>query len=238
MYNQNYPKFEFIKPFAWNGDRTIPTNERQVNGRANMEEGFPPENGLPVETGGVPPHRTDLNGILYQLSTYAYYQQLGGLFEYNETKDYYPPAVIAHENNYYYCIQENGPIHGVHIPGDIANDKENYWVQIASIEEVNKVLDKFKDALKEEVELYIDNILKVELNQIKTSITNLDNQITNLDTQMSNMNNIISTMNNQIQNINNQLQTTNTQINNINNQIANIPHATHDTYGTVKIVTG
>ena len=68
-------------PIALTGDKAvIPLNNGGVSDNtASLNLGFPPITSLPLGTGGLPPIREDLNGMLYLLSSQTYYQQVGGL---------------------------------------------------------------------------------------------------------------------------------------------------------------
>lgn len=52
-------------------------------GRADFNLGFPPSTMTPKIAGGKPPFGQDMNGILYMLSTWAFYQQAGQLPNYS-----------------------------------------------------------------------------------------------------------------------------------------------------------
>ncbi len=68
-------------PIALTGDKAvIPLNNGGVSDNtASLNLGFPPITSLPLGSGGLPPIREDLNGMLYLLSSQTYYQQVGGL---------------------------------------------------------------------------------------------------------------------------------------------------------------
>src|SRR6267154_490400 len=60
-------------------------NTTVVDGRASFSLGFPPTTMTPIIAGGVPPFGQDVNGILYMLSTWAYYQQAGEVPHFSST---------------------------------------------------------------------------------------------------------------------------------------------------------
>lgn len=67
-------------PFAASGSKnTIPTTSQigVVDGAASYPDGFPPLCGTPLESGGKPPSRADMNGILYGITENLRYL-LGG----------------------------------------------------------------------------------------------------------------------------------------------------------------
>lgn len=49
-----------------------------TDGAASLPDGFPPLTGTPIASGGVPPFRADMNGILYMLSSWIRWQSAGG----------------------------------------------------------------------------------------------------------------------------------------------------------------
>ena len=63
---------------------TIP-NTTVTDGRASFSLGFPPLTMTPIIAGGKPPFGQDVNGILYMLSTWAYYQQAGEIPRFSST---------------------------------------------------------------------------------------------------------------------------------------------------------
>ena len=67
-------------PFAASGSKnTIPTTSQigVVDGAASYPDGFPPLCGTPLESGGKPPSRSDMNGILHGITENLRYL-LGG----------------------------------------------------------------------------------------------------------------------------------------------------------------
>lgn len=96
--------------FAAEGDKnTIPANNDGLSGLASIAKGFPPITQQPLAQGGLPPQRQDFNGIFNLFSQFLLFAQNGGVYAYNNTLDYQPPAIIYHEGEFYSCVAENGP---------------------------------------------------------------------------------------------------------------------------------
>lgn len=96
--------------FAAEGDKNIiPANNDGLSGLASIAKGFPPITQQPLAQGGLPPQRQDFNGIFNLFSQFLLYAQNGGVYAYNNTLDYQPPAIIASDNVFYQCVAENGP---------------------------------------------------------------------------------------------------------------------------------
>lgn len=70
--------------FCNSGDKTetIPTTDLGTNA-ASLAKGFPVITSTATSQGGIPPKRTDFNGILNLLSQYCFFMQNGGSFEYD-----------------------------------------------------------------------------------------------------------------------------------------------------------
>lgn len=118
----------FAVPFANSGDRTIipSASTTASEGAATLPTGFPLLTSTPPSKGGLPPNREDFNGILYMLSAFACFAQGGGVFSYQSTIDYDPPAIIwdSATSHWYYCVSANGPTAGVHAP---STSDSTYW---------------------------------------------------------------------------------------------------------------
>ncbi len=90
MLKTNIPT-KIPQPFAYNAGasykNTIPTASQIsiANGRASLNDGFPPNTFLPLTTGGVPPFGADVNGILNEITSITQWQQAGGFFVYDST---------------------------------------------------------------------------------------------------------------------------------------------------------
>ena len=102
-----YPINFFSQPFAASGDKNIIGETSVTQGRANLPEGFPPITATPIAKGGIAPNRLDFNGILYMLSAMAFWQQSGGMWQYNSDLDYTPPAIVFYAGKYWQCVQAN-----------------------------------------------------------------------------------------------------------------------------------
>lgn len=112
-------------PFASGGAKnTIPQNTTTL-GKASLVNGFPTETSMPIDDGGIPPQRADFNGMLYWLSTFAMYQQSGGVFTYDSTVDYKQPSIIFYNGDLWWCKQDNGPSSVVKIPNA---SNSAYWI--------------------------------------------------------------------------------------------------------------
>jgi hypothetical protein len=75
---------------AWaTGDATkthpipVPSQEGITPGAASYTDGFPPLCATPVASGGIPPSKADMNGILYGMSAVDVWMCAGGGFPYN-----------------------------------------------------------------------------------------------------------------------------------------------------------
>lgn len=110
--------------FASSGQKTYPIPSGASFGNASLTAGFPPETSNPLLDGGVPPKRTDFNGILYWLSAFAMFQQSGGKFTFSTEINYDVPSIIYYNGDLWWCLRSNGPTNGgIVTPGTNAN----YW---------------------------------------------------------------------------------------------------------------
>lgn len=108
MQSSNIPT-KIPLPFAYNAGvgykTTIPTASQIgiVNGRASLNDGFPPLNFVPISAGGVPPFGADVNGILNEITAITQWQQAGGFFFYDSsfstTIGGYPKGAILQSSN-------------------------------------------------------------------------------------------------------------------------------------------
>ena len=73
-----------VKPFANNGDKNTIPEDATGTQAASLEEGFPSITSTPISQGGIPPQRTDFNGLGYLLSSQFFYLQNGGSFTFNQ----------------------------------------------------------------------------------------------------------------------------------------------------------
>lgn len=98
MLSSNIP-VKLLKAFAAGAGgsyrRAIPVASQigVTDGAASLTDGFPPLNFVPVAGGGVPPFGEDMNGILYEISSWTLWQQLGGPV-------YFDPIFAASVNGY------------------------------------------------------------------------------------------------------------------------------------------
>jgi hypothetical protein len=75
-------------PFG-NGDVTktnpvpVPSQIGVTPGAASFTDGFPPLNATPVSSGGIPPFKTDMNGILFMTSAIDRWMSAGGGFKFD-----------------------------------------------------------------------------------------------------------------------------------------------------------
>ena len=112
-------------PFANAGAKNSIPQTTTTLGKASLNNGFPTETSMPIADGGVPPQRADFNGMLYWLSTFATFQQAGGLFTYDATLDYDQPSIIFYNGDLWWCVASNGPSTVVKTPGS----DSNYWIK-------------------------------------------------------------------------------------------------------------
>lgn len=122
------------RPFADAGNkRSIPDNTLD-SGRASLTSGFPPETQLPLNLGGVAPNRLDFNGVLNMLSAFAFWQQSGGQWVYNESLSYTPPCMVFHKGILWWCLVENGPGSGTGVcePGTVPACWDELLTSLAS----------------------------------------------------------------------------------------------------------
>lgn len=75
-------------PFA-NGDSgktnpvPVPSQIGVQPGRASFTDGFPPLCATPISSGGVPPYKSDMNGVLFMHSAIARWFSAGGTFQFS-----------------------------------------------------------------------------------------------------------------------------------------------------------
>lgn len=123
MANPQY----IAQAFAKQGAKTDPIpNTTSTLGRASLSQGFPTETSLPLAQGGVPPKREDFNGILYLLSSFAMYQQSGGVITYDARVNYAPPAIVYYGSDLWWCKKANGASSSVVTPGT----NTTYWIKL------------------------------------------------------------------------------------------------------------
>lgn len=125
------PEIMFTQPFANSGDKGILPDISPTFGRADMANGFPVATQLPLAAGGVAPNRTDFNSILFMLSAYAFWNQSGGLWAWNNKLDYAVPSMVYHGGELYSCLAPSGPgtSAGIKTPGV----DTGYWEPIKQV---------------------------------------------------------------------------------------------------------
>lgn len=99
-------------PFAASGSKnTIPTTSQigVVDGAASYPDGFVPLNGTPLESGGKPPTRSDMNGILYEITNNLRYLLGGGIPKFSATMAAavggYPLGAIVQDDSGVNCYR-------------------------------------------------------------------------------------------------------------------------------------
>ena len=93
---------------------------------ASFSKLFPEITQIPLEVGGTPPKRMDLNAIFKLIGENVFYYQNGGVFEYNDNFHYEVGNVIRFNNKIFLCIRENSRTNK-HAPTDAT-----YWQQITT----------------------------------------------------------------------------------------------------------
>lgn len=93
---------------------------------ASFSRLFPEITQIPLEVGGTPPKRMDLNAIFKLIGENVFYYQNGGVFEYNDNFHYEVGNVIRFNNKIFLCIRENSK-NNKHAPNDTG-----YWSQITT----------------------------------------------------------------------------------------------------------
>jgi hypothetical protein len=77
---------KIVEAFAVNGNMRVipvPSQASITPGAASYNDGFPPLNGTPVSSGGIPPSILDMNGILNGMSAVDMFMSAGGVFSYD-----------------------------------------------------------------------------------------------------------------------------------------------------------
>ena len=106
---------------AWaTGDGTktnpipVPSQQGITPGAASLTDGFPPLCATPIASGGIPPSKADMNGILYQMSAVDVWMCAGGGFPYNSAFQTaiggYPKGarvLMASGNGYWVSMVDN-----------------------------------------------------------------------------------------------------------------------------------
>lgn len=124
----NYPQFQIQSTIAKDGDYTIPplTPTEAGTGRLSQQNGWGHENAIPIEQGGIPPHKNDFNGILLLLSQFTVWYQQGGIMNYSALLNYEVGNEVLQNGTKYRCVKVNGPASTVVAPGS----NRTYWKNI------------------------------------------------------------------------------------------------------------
>ena len=124
----NYPQFQIQSAIAKEGDYTIPplTPTEAGTGRLSQQDGWGHENAIPIEQGGIPPHKNDFNGVLFLLSQFAVWYQQGGIMNYSALLNYEVGNEVLQNGTKYRCVKVNGPASTVVAPGSNCT----YWKNI------------------------------------------------------------------------------------------------------------
>ena len=124
----NYPKYQIQSAIASQGDYVIPplTPLEAGTGRLSQQDGWGRENAIPIEQGGIPPHKDDFNGILFLLSQFCLWFQQGGIMNYSALLNYEIGNEVLQNGVKYRCIKENGPTTTTVAPGS----NRTYWKNI------------------------------------------------------------------------------------------------------------
>lgn len=100
------------QPFANIGQRNVIEDTSSTPGAPNAtwEQGFPPITMQNKQAGGKPPLGMDMNGVLFQLSQNAFFQQSGGVYPWNAELNYLAGAhVLGSDGKEYRASQPSGP---------------------------------------------------------------------------------------------------------------------------------
>ena len=119
-----------VQPTKWGGVLGYNADYNQLPEDATLTASFsrlfPEITQIPLEVGGTPPKRMDLNAIFKLIGENVYYYQNGGVFEYNNNFHYEVGNVIRFNNKIFLCIRENSSTNK-HAPTDAG-----YWSQITT----------------------------------------------------------------------------------------------------------
>lgn len=104
------PKNHLPSPFCDIGDKNIiPTSGGDADGIASYRTGFPPVTQKPPSIGGIAPQRKDFNGAFFMLSAFTFWQQSGGLMQWDAKLNYTKPNLVFADNKLWWCMRDNGP---------------------------------------------------------------------------------------------------------------------------------
>ena len=160
----DYPK-KYTQAFAATGDyNVIPDSPSQPGeGFASFSEGFPPELSQPFAQSGKAVKRLDINGIFNRLTQFQMYQQAGGMFKYDASIEYDPPAIVWDEavRNFYQCVSANGPSTFTQQPSK--DSKGQYWVPLIT-------------QVKSRAIQSVDSALLERIHQLEQRVAELENK--------------------------------------------------------------
>ena len=133
----------FSKPWAYaRAEKDAPhppmTQTYVGSGRTSLDNGFPDETMKAPAYGGIPPYGQDMNGILKSITENLCYYSAGGLFEYDNKRDYDAPAIVSHKGKIYRCVAANTALAPI-TPGT----NSNYWLHIMDETDVKPIMSSF-----------------------------------------------------------------------------------------------
>ena len=109
MQSSNIPT-KIPLPFAYDAGGSyinpIPVTSQIgiTDGKASLQDGFPPLTFTPIGAGGVPPYGSDVNGILNEITSITQWQQAGGFFFYDSvfstTIGGYPKGAVLESTSF------------------------------------------------------------------------------------------------------------------------------------------
>lgn len=133
----------FSRPWAYaRAEKDAPhppmTQTYVGSGRTSLDNGFPDETMKAPAYGGIPPYGQDMNGILKSITENLCYYSAGGLFEYDNKRDYDAPAIVSHKGKIYRCVAANTALAPI-APGT----NSNYWLHIMDETDVKPIMSSF-----------------------------------------------------------------------------------------------
>ena len=167
-----YPT-KYKQAFASQGQyNVIPDEPKQKGeGYANFQEGCPPELSKPFSESGKAVQRLDFNGILNKITAFQMYQQAGGMFKYDPSENYNPPAIVYDEisKEFYQCLRANGPDTGYNqVPSQ--DTAEQFWRQLVGGKQIS--------AIQEAVDTKMDKNAKIPTAQVTGLSKYIDDKCT------------------------------------------------------------
>jgi hypothetical protein len=160
----------FAQPFAVNGDKIIIPASPTTAGRANLNTGFPPETQRPIEAGGVPPHRLDFNGLLFQITSFLWWLQSGGQWEWRSDLDYAAPAFVIRNADVYRVLVPSGP--GTEEGPQDPAASSGFFEKQFSVADIQGMVN----ALQSEV-----NAANSRIDTVQASVDNLGDQVGDME---------------------------------------------------------